>query len=104
MEAMQMSKNEDNRNKLVTALLVAAAVIMVFNALKISTLTGGVASGGNAGSEGADGIIPTGVPKIYGSELGISFDAVNAATPQLADQTIKVMSNLDRNIQLEGEN
>jgi len=34
-----MSKNEDNWNKLVTALIVAAAVIMVFNGYQISALS-----------------------------------------------------------------
>jgi len=47
-------------------------------------------------------IIPTGVPAVYGEELGISYDGVNPSNPQLADQTIAVLSNIDRSETIEG--
>ncbi len=50
----------------------------------------------------ASEIIPSGTPKIYGQELGISYDGVSAANPRLADETISVMANLDRTLTLTG--
>ena len=49
-------------------------------------------------------VIPTGTPKIYGEELGINFDDVGPNNPGLADQTINIMSDLDKTINLEGDN
>ena len=50
----------------------------------------------------ASEIIPTGVPAVYGEELSVSYDGVSASNPQLADQTIAVLSNIDRTETLEG--
>ncbi len=47
-------------------------------------------------------IIPTGLPAVYGEELGISYDDVSSSNAQLADQTIAVLSNIDRSETLEG--
>ena len=113
-----MSKNEDNRNKLVTALIVAAAVIMVFNGYQLSALS--KLKAGSAGSISVQAvksaaaapaavntanlpdIIPKGVPAVYGQELGVSFDDVSVDNPVLADQIITKLGNLDRQIQLSG--
>ena len=40
-------------------------------------------------------VIPSGVPKIYGKELGVSYDDVAAETPELADETIRKLGDLD---------
>ncbi len=50
----------------------------------------------------ASEIIPTGIPNVYGEELGISYDGVSVNNPALADQTITVLSNIDRTETLEG--
>jgi hypothetical protein len=50
----------------------------------------------------ASGIIPTGVPEIYGGELGISYDGVNPNDPRGADVTINVMKKIDNTLTLEG--
>ncbi len=47
-------------------------------------------------------VIPTGVPAIYGSEVGVAYDDVSPDNPQSADATITKLGNLDRSITLEG--
>jgi hypothetical protein len=48
-------------------------------------------------------ITPTGVPEIYGEELGVSFDDVTPEDQQRADATIRKMGILDQQIKLEGD-
>lgn len=55
-------------------------------------------------SVSASEIIPTGVPEIYGSELGVNFDEVSESNPQGANANIKKLSDLDKSITLEGDN
>ena len=40
-------------------------------------------------------IIPKGVPRIYGSELGISFDDISASNPQKTEATIALLGAFD---------
>src|SRR3989338_3453555 len=40
-------------------------------------------------------IIPSGLPAVYGKELGIRYDDVSPNDPAKADQTIAVLKNLD---------
>lgn len=54
-------------------------------------------------SEMSSEIIPTGVPAVYGEELEISYDGVRPADPQLANQTIAVLAQLDQDLELQGE-
>ena len=82
------------------AIVIGITLMLMFayNGIRLS----GVSSNGMVPLVGASEIIPTGVPAIYGDELGIRYDDVNAATPRLADATIGVMSNIDRSLTLEG--
>jgi len=48
-------------------------------------------------------VIPKGVPAIYGSELGISFDDVSPTNQQKANETIAKLGAFDKQIQLEGD-
>ncbi len=50
----------------------------------------------------ASGIIPTGIPAVYGEELGIQYDFVSVSNPQLANQAISFLGNFDRTLNLEG--
>lgn len=50
----------------------------------------------------ASEIIPSGVPAIYGEELGISYNGVSVNNPTLANQTIAILSNIDGSEILEG--
>ena len=79
-------------------------VLVVYNSSRIVNLpNSGVNGAAVSISKSASKIIPAGIPKIYGKELGISFDDVSAASPQKADSTIKVLGNLDNTITLEGD-
>lgn len=50
----------------------------------------------------ASTIVPTGIPNVYGEELGISYDDVSPNTPKKADQTIELLGNIDRLETIEG--
>ncbi len=66
----------------------------------------GIASAAPSASQpesvsGVSGVIPKGIPDIYGQELGISFDGVSPDNPQLADATIARLSGFDTGISLD---
>ncbi|MDP1694156.1 MAG: hypothetical protein Q8L34_01315, partial [Candidatus Woesearchaeota archaeon] len=91
--------------KLLLFLAAAAFLIMIFNQfqlLSIASLAEGrpLATGI---SLVAASVAPTGVPAIYGSELGISYDDVSANDPQKADQTIRVLKSYDESLTLQGK-
>jgi hypothetical protein len=92
-----------NVDKLVALMLVIALGIGAYNSFQISKIGSGAAVTGAAVADSTD-VIPTGVPKIYGSELGVSFDDVTPYDRAKADATIGVLANLDRTIELDGDN
>jgi len=71
------------------------------NLILLASSQGLTAGSGLASADGGSSIvsysnvIPTGVPKIYGSELGLKYDDVSADNPGLADQTIAKMAKYD---------
>lgn len=89
----------------ITTIIIIAilALVVIYNAGKISTISGKGLSGNILASVSASEIIPTGIPKIYGKELGVNFDEVSASNPQGANANIAILSNLDKTITLEGE-
>ena len=76
-------------------------IMFIYNGVRISGLTIG-GSGAIVASVSASEIMPTGVPKIYGKELGVNFDEVSESNPQGANANIAVLSNLDKTIELQG--
>lgn len=75
-------------------IIFVLAVLLAYNFGKISN-TGnitGFATGTGVGTVSASEIIPTGVPAIYGEEIGVSYDDVSANNPQLADATINKLT------------
>ena len=79
--------------------LVLAMVVMLANALALQgmrTVTASVITP-------KAGVLPEGTPAIYGEELGISYDDVSPYDPRLADLTIKKLADIDRSVQLEGD-
>ena len=88
----------------IVVVIGAVLLLMVFyNVMKISAISGGSIVGNSIlPTVSASDIIPSGVPKIYGKELGISYNDVSASNPQGADATIEVLSNLDRTITVTG--
>ncbi len=47
-------------------------------------------------------VSPTGVPRIYGAELGVSYDDISASNPSRADAAIRKLGVLDQQITLTG--
>ncbi|MDP4038964.1 MAG: hypothetical protein Q8P57_00055 [Candidatus Pacearchaeota archaeon] len=80
------------------ALISVLVLIMVFNIGRIysagGSVIGGVVSGGIA-LVSASEIIPQGVPAIYGSEMGISYNDISPENPKLADETISKISKYE---------
>lgn len=67
-------------------------------AIEPNTPTGAAVSASN----GPD-IIPKGIPRIYGKELGINFDDVAASNPEKAESTISKLGALDDKITPNGK-
>ena len=88
------------------AIIGILAIAIVFSAGKIFGSGGvtGAAIGTGIGTVSASEIIPTGVPAIYGKELGVSYDNISPNDQRKADATINVLANLDTSIELQGEN
>src|SRR3989344_6813504 len=62
---------------------------------------GATAAAANSGSNTTptasfSDVSPKGVPRIYGSELGVSFDDVSPNDPQKANSTIAILSQFDK--------
>ena len=84
-------------------LLVAALAVVLFNSFQISQLKeSDTITGAAVIKVSEQDVIPKGVPKIYGSELGVSFDDISSLNQQLADATINKLGALDRSIELRG--
>ena len=81
-------------------IVVFLAVILIYSFGKSSS--GGSIVGNSIASVSASEIIPTGVPKIYGSELGVSYDDISPNNQQKANAAIAVLGNLDDAISLSG--
>ena len=108
---------EENYNKLIIGLLIAAVFIIGFNfyqmsQLKTSLMKGSVITGSAVKTDSSNSqinldslpaIIPRGVPAIYGKELKISFDDVNINDPESTENTIRTLALLDQEITLSSE-
>ena len=92
-----------NYEKAIIYLLIFGLVLSVSNQLQMVSMKPGNVGAVSGMTSVEAKVIPTGTPKIYGDELGISYDGVNPNNPRLADQTIETMSVLDRTIELDGE-
>jgi len=88
--------------KLTISFIVLGLILTVFNQIQLASIGSGKGIATGIKTVNAE-IIPIGTPKIYGSELGIKYDDVGASNPRLADETISIMGNLDRTINLEGD-
>ena len=93
-------------------LVVAVLLVVVYNQLGISEVSYLAASVGTSEPTSAQttqttqtlkgpDVLPKGVPAVYGSELGISYDDVSADNPQKADETIKKLAAYDVSIKLD---
>ena len=103
-------KEENHYSSLTFGLLAVVVILTMVNAFTISGMAvSGSASSGNLQLSGASieealaTVIPTGVPAVYGEELGVSYDDVSAQNPAFADQTINKIAVYDSQITLSGE-
>ncbi len=83
--------------------IVAIVVLVGLLMFSLGKNSGGT-TGAVIGTVSASEIIPTGIPNVYGQELSISYDGVSPNNKQLADQTISVLSNIDKSETLKGAN
>jgi len=67
-------------------------LVLIFNLGKSYGGPTGNAIGTGVATVSASNIIPTGIPKIYGKEMGVSYDDINPNNPKLADSTIQKLS------------
>ena len=75
------------------AIIGILAALIIYNGVKLygasPSVTAGTSSGQTLGSQSEYSyVIPTGIPDIYGKELGVSYDDVSTSNPSLADATI----------------
>jgi hypothetical protein len=94
-----MTEKKSN-DKILIILLALALFISIINSYEISQIrpVSSISSSGTISD-----VIPTGVPEIYGEELGVSFDDVSPNDRYKADATIAKLANLDKTITLTGK-
>lgn len=101
-EKQEIAKKTDKEFYVQIAVIVILALVLVYSFGKSTTgdITGNVVS--EIGVVSASEIIPTGTPKIYGKELGISYDDINPNNARTTESAIAVLANLDNSITLTG--
>ena len=100
-DAMQDHSAKENiitRPILVLAILLLVAV--VFNQFQLSSISNG--AGSSTGIVDAARVIPTGIPDVYGQEIGVSYDDVSPSDARKADAVIRKISVFDNQITLTG--
>jgi cytochrome c-type biogenesis protein CcmH/NrfF len=98
----QMKGGKTDKEILVQILIVSVlALVIAFNGGRIYSSSGGISDGSITGlatgiaTVSASEIIPTGVPDVYGEEIGVSYSDVSPNNPQLADSTIAKLSEYE---------
>jgi len=91
------SRDSDDENKkpnyelmVQVGLIVILALVLIFAFGKGSNTGNAIATG--VGTVSASEVMPSGIPEVYGSELGVKYDDVSVSDPTLADQTIQKLS------------
>jgi hypothetical protein len=81
-------------------IILVLAVLLSYNFGKLSVTGSGIAIG--TGTVSASEIIPSGVPSVYGKEIGVSYDDISPSNPRLADTTISKLTKYE-DIELNDE-
>ena len=96
-------KKEKNLDRATIALLAILILLVANNQVKLNNMSE-MSAAGFAMATGvqtvATSIIPTGIPKIYGNELGAAYDDISPYDQQRADLTIRNLGYLDDATQL----
>lgn len=113
MATINKTKSTERINQVNIWLIAVIALLVVFNQWQISGIASGFATGvsvtSGSGSTAASlsalqsSVIPTGVPRIYGAELGLSYDDVSPNDARKANAAITKMSVYDNSITLTGD-
>ncbi len=91
------------KNKLDFEFPVQILFIVVLTAILFYNLGGGsTGSSVGIGVVSASNVIPSGIPSVYGEELGITYDDISPTNPSQADTTIRLLGNIDRTETIEG--
>ena len=96
-----MTGNISNK---VMVLLVLTLFVVAFNSYRLGKLDGTITVTGGVGAANAGSVVPTGIPSVYGKELGISYDDISPNDPNRADSTIRRLAQYDMDITLAGAN
>jgi hypothetical protein len=87
--------------KVLVGLLAITIVVLFLNNSTINQVRAAVNT--DVVEPSGSDVMPTGIPEIYGKELGISYDDVSPNDPYAADATIAVMAKIDRSVSLQGK-
>ena len=80
------------------SIIAVLALVIAFNGGRAFSASDGSGISGLAtgvATVSAAEIIPTGTPEIYGEEIGVSYDGVSPSNPQMADSTIRKLSQYE---------
>ncbi len=112
-EAQKVEKSSATSHNFVLYVLMGATIaIMLMNQMAIVNLGASVKemqlsaltpANSNVPDANDPDVIPKGVPAVYGSELGVSYDDISPTNPQKADATIRKLALQDVNIKLSGD-
>ena len=94
-QTMKGGKKTNTETMVQYVVIAVLAVLLIYNGAKIyggnSSITGNAIATG-IGTVSALDVLPKGVPNVYGSELGVSYNDVSASNPSLADATMAKLS------------
>ena len=105
IQTMKGGKKTNTETIVQYVVIAVLAVLLIYNGAKIyggnSSITGNAIATG-IGTVSALDVLPKGVPDIYGSEIGISYNDVSASNPSLADATMAKLTAYE-DIELNSE-
>ena len=91
IQTMKGGKKTNTETIVQYVVIAVLAVLLIYNGAKIyggnSSITGNAIATG-IGTVSALDVLPKGIPEVYGSEIGISYNDVSASNPSLADATM----------------
>lgn len=97
----KMGKKGKNIDKIILGILAILILLMANNQFKLNRMSDMSSMGFAAAAEvqtgtaSASSVMPQGIPEIYGSELGVSYDDISPYDQQKADAAIRKLGYLD---------
>ncbi len=95
--------NQMQLNGISTALSSAKGTAATSGSAPLVANAAGSTGNSSAGTALFSEVIPTGVPAVYGPELGIAYDDISTANEAKANDTIRKLSVYDNGVSLSGE-